>query len=97
MAVAPASCAPIVFSRCQLARPCLAIVNTVKRYKAKVTVHKGSEAADASNIHALMSLAATQGTELVLSATGPDAESVGTTLVNLFAGEFGISYPVSNG
>ena len=79
------------------ARPCLAIVNTVKERDANVTVRKGSQIADASNFHALMCFAATQGTELVLSATGPEAESVINRLANLFTDEFGISYPVSDG
>ena len=78
------------------ARPCLAIVNTVKGREASVTVRKGSEIADASNFHALMCFAATQGTELVISATGPEAEPVVNRLASLFADEFGISYPMSD-
>ena len=74
------------------ARPSLAIVNTVGRYQANVTVQKGSQAGDASSVLDMMSLAATQGTELVLSATGPDAVEVLETLDRLFADEFGVSY-----
>ena len=74
------------------ARPCLAIVNTVGRYQAKVTVQKGRQTVDASSVPNLMSLAATQGTELVLSASGPDAAEVLEALVRLFAAEFGVRY-----
>jgi phosphocarrier protein len=74
------------------ARPCSAIVDTVGRHRANVTVQKGSQAVDASSILDLMSLAASQGTELVLSATGPDAVEVLEALVRLFADEFGVSY-----
>ena len=77
------------------ARPCLAIVNTVGRHKAKVTVQKGDQAVDATSVLALMSLGVTQGTELVLSGTGPDAEEVLETLDHLFVEEFGVSYPMS--
>ena len=75
------------------ARPCLAIVNTVARHQASVTIQKDGEAMDASSVLALMSLGATQGTELVLSATGPDAAEALDTLAHLFLAEFGMSYP----
>jgi phosphotransferase system HPr-like phosphotransfer protein len=39
-----------------------------------------------------MSLGATQGTELVLSAKGPDAEEALNALARLFANEFEILY-----
>jgi phosphotransferase system HPr (HPr) family protein len=73
-------------------RACSAIVDTVGRHQANVTVEKGDQAVDASSIFDLMSLAASQGTELVLSATGPDAAAVLEALVRLFADEFGVSY-----
>jgi phosphotransferase system HPr (HPr) family protein len=73
-------------------RPTVVIVNTVGRYRAKVTIRKGSQAGDASSAIDVLSLAATQGTELVLSATGPDAVEVLEALDRLFATEFGVSY-----
>jgi phosphotransferase system HPr (HPr) family protein len=57
-----------------------------------VTIQKDTQTVDASSIHALMSLAAMQGTELVLTATGPEAAHVVDALAYLFATEFGISY-----
>jgi phosphocarrier protein len=74
------------------ARPCLAIVNTIGRFQATVTVRKGDETADASSILGLMSLAAPQGTELGLLAEGPEAKEALEALVRLFANEFGIDY-----
>ena len=74
-------------------RPCSAIVSTVGRHDAKVTVRKGDQTVEATSVLALMSLAAGQGTELVLSATGPQAEEVLEALSHLFACEFGVSYP----
>jgi phosphocarrier protein HPr len=74
------------------ARPCSAIVNTVGRHQANVTIQKSSQAVDASSVLDLMTLAATQGTELVISATGPEAAEALETLVRLFADEFGVAY-----
>ena len=74
------------------ARPCSTIVNAVGRHQANVTIQKGSQTVDASSVLDLMTLAATQGTELVISATGPEATEVLETLVRLFADEFGVAY-----
>ena len=74
------------------ARPCLAIVNTVGRHQAQVTVQKNSQSVDASSVLALMSLAANQGTELDILARGPEAAEVLEALDRLFADEFRIAY-----
>jgi len=74
------------------ARPCSVIVDVVGRHRANVTVQKGSQTVDASSMLELMALAASQGTELVLSATGPDAAEVLEALAHLFAKEFGVAY-----
>jgi len=74
------------------ARPCSAIVDMVGRHRANVTVQKGSQTADGASVLDLMALAASQGTELVLSATGPDAAEVLEALDHLFATEFGVAY-----
>jgi phosphotransferase system HPr (HPr) family protein len=66
-------------------RPCSAIVTAVGRHLAKVRIQKGSQFADAASILDLLSLAATQGTELVLTATGPEAEEALQAVVGLFA------------
>jgi phosphocarrier protein HPr len=68
-------------------RPCSVIVRTVSRYRAMVTVYKGSQAVDAGSMFELLSLAATHGTELVLSASGPDAWEALEAVAGLFAGE----------
>ena len=73
-------------------RPCLAIVNTVRRHNAEVTVQKNGQTANAASILDLMSLAAPQGTELVLSAKGPNAAEALDALARLFANEFEILY-----
>jgi phosphocarrier protein HPr len=68
-------------------RPCSAIVTTANRHRAKVTVHKGGHTVSADSIFGLLSLAATWGTELILSATGPDAEEALEAVAQVFAGE----------
>ncbi len=73
-------------------RPCLAIVNTVRRHNAEVMVHKNGQSANGASILELLSLAATQGTELVLSARGPNAQEALDALARLFANDFDILY-----
>jgi phosphotransferase system HPr (HPr) family protein len=67
-------------------RICSAIVETVGRFQARVTIHKNNDVRDASSMLALMTLAAVQGTELILSARGPESEEVLESLVELLAG-----------
>jgi phosphocarrier protein HPr len=71
------------------ARPCLAIVNTVRRFQSQVKIHNGNEVADAAEILELMSLGVPQGTEVTLRAKGPDAVEALNALVRLFADNFG--------
>lgn len=71
------------------ARPCLAIVNTVRRFQSQVTIGTDDEVADAGEILQLMSLGVPQGTEVTLEASGPDAVEVLDALEHLFAGNFG--------
>lgn len=58
------------------ARPCAAIAQTVGRFKSKVQIDNRAESVDAGSILELLTLGASQGTELVLTAKGPDAEQV---------------------
>lgn len=70
-------------------RPCLAIVQTAARFQATVTIlKKDGPTANAASILELISLAATQGTELIVTASGSQAELVLDALGGLFASEF---------
>lgn len=71
------------------ARPCLAIVNTVRRFQSEVTIGNGVEVANATEILELMSLGVPQGTEVTLQAKGPDAVEAADALERLFADNFG--------
>ena len=74
------------------ARPSVVIVKTVRKYEAQVTIHKGNLIVDAANILDLLSLGAAQGTELLLSATGRQAEEVLDALTQIFHAEFEVDY-----
>jgi len=74
------------------ARPSLIIVKTVRKYDSRVTIRRGNQIVDAASILELMSLGAGQGTELVLSASGPQAKEVLDALVHLFDVEFEVDY-----
>ena len=72
------------------ARPSLAVVQTVRRSQSKVQVRTPRQTVDASDILQLLGLGAEQGTELVFSAAGPDAEQVLNQLADLFTNCFGL-------
>jgi phosphotransferase system HPr (HPr) family protein len=65
-------------------------VKTVQGSKSKVEIRTPRQTVDAGNILQLLGLGATQGTELVFSANGPDAEDVLDRLAELFASKFGL-------
>jgi phosphotransferase system HPr (HPr) family protein len=69
-------------------RPCMAIVNLVNKYRAKVMVRKGSDAVEAASMLGLLTLAAAHGTELVLSATGAESQEALDAVAGLFANGF---------
>jgi len=66
-------------------RPCLAIVNTLRRIDARVKIQVGSQTADAASILELMALGAGKGTKLMLTATGIDAVEALDALARLMA------------
>ena len=68
-------------------RSCSAIVNTVRRYQAAVTVKKDCQVVLAASILDLLSLAAPRGTRLVVSAAGPDASEALQAVTELFSSE----------
>jgi phosphocarrier protein HPr len=72
------------------ARPSLAVVQAVRQSQSKVEVRTPRQTVDAGDILQLLGLGAAQGTELVFSATGPDAEDVLDKLVDLFTHRFGL-------
>lgn len=69
-------------------RPCMAIVSLASKYRAKVLIRRGSQVVDAASILDLLTLTASHGTELVLSATGTESQEALDALARLFANNF---------
>ena len=66
------------------ARPADLIVKAANRFQSKVEIIKGHERVDAKSILAIFTLAALEGTELVVEADGPDAQDAVQALCELF-------------
>jgi len=74
------------------ARPISRFVQTVARFRAQVSVTgPDGTIADGASIFSMMTLAAGQGTELVLQAEGEQAAEVLSALQDLVSGGFGES------
>ena len=56
------------------ARPAMSFVDTANGFTADVRVKKGSQSVDGKSIMQMMTLDATQGTQLLVEAVGADAE-----------------------
>lgn len=66
------------------ARPADMFVRQAKQYDAQIEIIKEGERFDGKSILSLMTLAAVQGTKLLLQATGPDADEALDALAELF-------------
>ncbi|MAY74422.1 MAG: hypothetical protein CMJ31_06795 [Phycisphaerae bacterium] len=65
------------------ARPATLLADAAAGYKCSVTIARGEECVDAKSIMHIMMLAATRGTDLIVSATGDDAEACVAAIVEL--------------
>jgi len=65
------------------------VAKTVRRFRARVELVKDRHRVDGTDVLQIISLGAGQGHELVLEATGPEADAAVEALVQLFAGKFG--------
>ena len=70
------------------ARPAAMIVRVANKYKADVIVEKDDEQVSGKSIMGIMMLAAGQGTELLFSATGEQAEELLDEMQALFKRKF---------
>ena len=70
-------------------RPADMFARTVMRFKSKVCVEYAGQKVDGRSIVELLMLAARQGSELTISATGEDAEESILALVQLVKHGFG--------
>lgn len=56
------------------ARPAMSLVDTASGFTSDIRIEKAGQSVDGKSIMQLMMLAATQGTELKVTANGPDAD-----------------------
>ena len=70
------------------ARPAMSFADTAAQFKSDILVIKGGANYDGKSIMNLMMLAATQGTELEITASGPDADEALAALQKLVASNF---------
>ncbi|HEY5314922.1 MAG TPA: HPr family phosphocarrier protein [Pirellulales bacterium] len=75
------------------ARPADMFVKLANRFTSDIVIIKGSERVDGKSILGLLTLAATEGTELCLEADGPDAEAALAALAELVAQNFAEDEP----
>ena len=70
------------------ARPADLLAKTANRFSSQIEIVKGSERVDGKSILSILTLAATEGTELSLEADGPDAEEALNALAELVEQNF---------
>ncbi|RMG97368.1 MAG: phosphoenolpyruvate--protein phosphotransferase [Chloroflexi bacterium] len=73
------------------ARPAAQFVQTATKFAAEIFVQKGEQTANAKSINQVATLGVRQGEEVVICASGPDAETAVAALVALVAANFGES------
>ena len=70
------------------ARPADGFVKLASQYASKIEVIKDGERVDGKSILAILTLAAVEGTQLIIEATGPDAEAATAALMALVVRDF---------
>ena len=70
------------------ARPAAAFVRTANTFSSEIIVTKGEDSVNGKSIMGLMTLAAGQGTTLVVEAQGDDAEKAADAIQTLVESKF---------
>jgi phosphotransferase system HPr (HPr) family protein len=70
------------------ARPAMTFVELANQYKSDIRISKDDQTVDGKSIMQVMMLAATQGTDLEISAEGSDAEEAIAALQKLIENKF---------
>jgi len=71
------------------ARAAARFVHSANRFKARVTLTRGSKSMDGKSILGILLLAASHGTQLTVSAEGEDEKEAVAALAELVEGGFG--------
>jgi phosphocarrier protein HPr len=70
------------------ARPASVFVSTAAKFKSELMLQKGEKQVNAKSIMGVLSLGITKGTEIIISAQGPDEEDAVGALVELARSNF---------
>ena len=68
--------------------PAVLVVTEARKFKARVTISKGTQEVDATNVLEVMTLGAAQGEELSLEGSGDDAQDAVDAVEQLFLRKF---------
>ncbi|MDI3480532.1 MAG: phosphocarrier protein HPr [Tepidanaerobacteraceae bacterium] len=71
------------------ARPAALFVQTANKFKSEIYIEKEGKKVNAKSIMGVMSLAVSQGTEIMLSADGDDEREAVEKLIELIESKFG--------
>lgn len=71
------------------ARPAALFAQAAAKFQATVTIRKGEQTGDAKSILKILSLGISQGSDIVLSAEGPDERTAVETLAGLLESGLG--------
>lgn len=71
------------------ARPASVFVQTASKFKSKVQIQAKGKTVDAKSILMIMSMGLVKGTEMTISADGPDEAEAVKALQDLVASKFG--------
>ncbi len=70
------------------ARPAAMVVTCASKFKAAVNLEKGSEKIDAKSILGILTMGVGFGSEILISADGPDEQEALDAMVSLFENKF---------
>ena len=70
------------------ARPASVFVSTASKFKSDLMIQKDAKKINAKSILAVLALGITKGTEIIISAEGPDEEEAITALMELAKANF---------
>jgi phosphotransferase system HPr (HPr) family protein len=71
------------------ARPATLFVQAANSFQSRIRVRKDAQVVDGKSIMEILTLAAEQGTPLIVEADGPDAEQAVEALANLLNQDLG--------
>lgn len=71
------------------ARPAASFVQTASKFKSVITIEKDSTKANAKSILSLLSIAASMGSTVIITAEGEDETLAVKTLIGLIESKFG--------